>query len=369
MEIFSIIGFTLSGFLCILILTKKRLSLSDKVLCGWFIIMIIVFVLYYFRFAGIDQDFPHLKGLETSLILTIAPMIYFYVITLTDDHKLKWGNVIPHLAPFILINIYLIGNFYFLSAQEKINLFKLARDQSRFSLIDAFVKAQYLVYFFLSKRILQRRMKLNQTEDPNMTWLKIMVNGFGIVYVINLSLWIYWLTLPSNPNDLLGKLSIMNFSLLFVLIALVGVKQSNIFLDVGPAFKQRLPFYDKYKKSSLDTDLSIEYAQLITSAMQERKLYRHQNLNLNMLAKELEIQPHHLSQTLNQQEGKTFYEFINEYRIKEVKQKLLDPENDHLKIIAIAFETGFNSKSVFNQVFKKETGKTPSEYRKNHQQT
>ena len=70
---------------------------------------------------------------------------------------------------------------------------------------------------------------------------------------------------------------------------------------------------------------------------------------------------------LNDQVGKNFNEFVNDYRIKTFQEKVLDPTNKHLTILGIAYESGFNSKSVFNDFFKKSTGMTPKQWVKQHQ--
>ncbi|MEL6256529.1 MAG: helix-turn-helix domain-containing protein [Bacteroidota bacterium] len=72
----------------------------------------------------------------------------------------------------------------------------------------------------------------------------------------------------------------------------------------------------------------------------------------------------YLSQIINQKEGKNFFDFINGYRVEEVKRNLADPNFDHFSILGIGLEAGFKSKSTFNAVFKKMTGHTPTAYKK-----
>ena len=72
---------------------------------------------------------------------------------------------------------------------------------------------------------------------------------------------------------------------------------------------------------------------------------------------------HNLSQVINAKLGKNFYDFVNEYRVEEVKRRLRDPKYTNLKILAIGMDAGFNTKSTFNAFFKKHTGLTPSQYR------
>lgn len=77
----------------------------------------------------------------------------------------------------------------------------------------------------------------------------------------------------------------------------------------------------------------------------------------------MNISTHHLSQAINQNLNTNFYKFVNAYRVEEVKKKLKNPEFEKYSILGIAFESGFNSKSTFNKIFKEETGMTPSEFK------
>ena len=92
--------------------------------------------------------------------------------------------------------------------------------------------------------------------------------------------------------------------------------------------------------------------------------YRDSDLTLHDLAGRLGISAHNLSEVLNTQVGRSFHDFVNGYRVDEVKMKLEDPQTAYLKLIAIANDAGFNSKSAFNAVFKRHVGMTPSDYRR-----
>jgi AraC-like DNA-binding protein len=87
-------------------------------------------------------------------------------------------------------------------------------------------------------------------------------------------------------------------------------------------------------------------------------------LTIQELAEKINIPKHHLTYIINTGLHKNFFNFINEYRVEEFKHRALDPENDHLTLLAIAFDCGFNSKSSFHNIFKNITGQTPSEFKK-----
>lgn len=96
--------------------------------------------------------------------------------------------------------------------------------------------------------------------------------------------------------------------------------------------------------------------------MDAKKPYLNMYLNLSELAESLNTYPHYLTQILNTIFYQNFYDFINSYRTDEAKNELINPHNNNLTILAIAYNCGFNSKSSFNRIFKQKTGVTPSEY-------
>jgi AraC-like DNA-binding protein len=100
--------------------------------------------------------------------------------------------------------------------------------------------------------------------------------------------------------------------------------------------------------------------------LQEKRLYEDVELTLDDLAQRLQLSSGYLSQIINTKEKKSFFEFVNHYRVEAVKQKLIDSAYAHYDILSIALESGFKSKSTFNAVFKKMTKQTPSAYKKKH---
>ncbi|WP_196889301.1 helix-turn-helix domain-containing protein [Aureivirga sp. CE67] len=121
---------------------------------------------------------------------------------------------------------------------------------------------------------------------------------------------------------------------------------------------------NKYVTSTLNEENALLIKEKLMEYIELKKPYLDPEINLQKVASDLEISKHHLTEVLNIFLEKNFYTFINEYRIEEVKSRLLDPKYNNRTIISIGMDCGFNSKSVFNQSFKNHTKLTPSEFRK-----
>lgn len=118
-------------------------------------------------------------------------------------------------------------------------------------------------------------------------------------------------------------------------------------------------------KSGL-SDKTEEHFKRVIQLIEQEKLYRNPALSMDLLAEKSELSNGYLSQIINQKEGKNFYDFINTYRVAEVKAHLVNSKYDHYSILGIGLEAGFQSKSTFNAVFKRMTGMTPTQYKKVH---
>lgn len=108
------------------------------------------------------------------------------------------------------------------------------------------------------------------------------------------------------------------------------------------------------------------YFKKLETLMQLKKLYRNPYLSLSIVADILGISACYLSSMINSLLNKSFIDFVNEYRIADVKQNLNSEAFAHYTVISIGLEAGFNSKSAFYATFKKHTGLTPVQYKNNY---
>ena len=113
---------------------------------------------------------------------------------------------------------------------------------------------------------------------------------------------------------------------------------------------------------STDSYISSIWKDKVEHAITIEKMYRNPELTLTDLANHLGTNPSFLSKIINRSFSKNFNDYVNQYRVLEVKENLANPANAHLTIMSLAYDAGFNSKATFNRAFKKFTGDSPKSY-------
>jgi YesN/AraC family two-component response regulator len=121
----------------------------------------------------------------------------------------------------------------------------------------------------------------------------------------------------------------------------------------------------KYEKSSLTREKKDEILKKIKDLMEQEKYFTRNTLTLADISKKVNEPPHHVSQVINEKLKKSFFDVLSAYRVDEAKRLISGKETGNLTIEDIAERVGYNSKASFNKAFRKYTGQTPSEFRKN----
>ncbi len=118
---------------------------------------------------------------------------------------------------------------------------------------------------------------------------------------------------------------------------------------------------ERYANKKIPDNQAISLTDKLNTIIIEQSLYKNPDLKLHDLAKTINTSSHQLSQLLNDNLGKSFAVYINEYRINEAC--LLIVKDGGIKLEAIGYEVGFNSKSTFYAAFKKHKHMTPMLYK------
>lgn len=323
-------GFMLSLYFAINANKKKFSNYFLSFLLLVLSIRIIKSVFFYFN--------PQLSNIYIQIGLSacilIGPFLFLYLRSQANSEKTNWG---VHIVPY-LVGITVLGIVYPYVEHKAI--------WSRWIVKGIYI--QWLVYIAFSiKYILPVFYKLKKKEIFTKMDVWLLSIFFGVALI-----WLAY-SIAAYTSYIVGALS---FTFILYLIALLLVFRNS---QPSTFFQEK----EKYKNKELDA-ITIEGIKQKIVLIVENELFLNPNLTLDETAKELKISKHHLSQYLNEKLGKSFTNFINEYRIEKAKE-LLQSKNNYT-IEGLGYDSGFNSKSTFFTTFKRITGKTPSEYQKSH---
>lgn len=358
-------------FFAFLILQKQQ-ALHDNILIGWLIYLGLYTGTYGLFSNKLFIDFHLLSASFISLLLLHGPFLYLYISALIDQKFQFNRKKIVHFIPFILFNLFLISASFFPEISERITLDHINNEKGGLLLFNFFLVLTVLsgpFYFALS--ILHfKKLDINifhnfsSYEDVNLDWLRKLIYTFGGIWTA--------LMIFATVHHVFGLFSwifcthglFLSLSVFILLIGYYGLKQNEIFIQFPDRKAQYITEQkEKYVSTYLKESEIKNYVRRIKNYMISEKPYLLANLSLPELANRLDMSSHHLSRIINEEFGVNFFDFVNQYRIKEVKSRIGHPEYENLSLFGIALDSGFNSKSAFNRVFKKVTGITPSEYR------
>jgi len=347
------IGFCQSLFAAILMFTKKESSLPDKILSGWLTLLAIEFMA-----CGLDYEIFG-KPLLSSSFLLFNPSLYLYVSSLTrPKFKLQWLQLL-HLLPFILFEIFI----YLFKEPFSLDTFFLHDKYFIFRIIFASATIlSWCVYNPLSLVLVHKHRMYLQNEWSNIErneslgWVLVLAIFYVVYCVCAVIITVF--AYLNNWNPLTPH--IYNYSTMLVLIYIMsfyGLRQQVV-------SKQLLidePL-TPYKNSTLSAEKKQKIQQKILVYFEKEKAYLNPELSMNVLSEYLNIPKYQITEVLNTEIGKNFFQFVNYYRVEAVKKMLADPKNK-FSIEAIGYDCGFFSKSSFYTVFKSITGETPVSYR------
>jgi len=309
---------------------------------------------------------PHLFYIDFPFHYLYIPLLYLYIVSITkrDFHFKK--VYLLHFTPFILFCILIIFKFHFSSADALREILNAGPIFSSFvwRIFHFLEYVQFFSYIIPSLIIIKKyRIEIKNVystiEHINLSWLNFVLFGFIGWKSLRILDYVLWITIGNYSVIFLYIAAEVVFLIFISLMVLKGLKQPEIFLGYNE--NQSKP---KYEKTPLSDAIKEDYKNKLLQYIETKKPYLDPSLRLNELAEKVSIPPRYLSQVINACLKQNFFDFINSYRIKESKRLLSERVSDNKTILEILYETGFNSKSVFNTAFKKHTGMTPTQFRK-----
>lgn len=369
--IFLIAAFNAS-FFSVLLFQKKNRALYDTILILWLIYLAFFIGTYAFFSHDLFTNFHLLSSSLISLFLLQGGFLYIYVSALVNHQSIFDKKYLIHLLPFLLFNLYLFICSFFPEVSKTISLKTVHLDHSPPLLFILFLIITALsgpFYFVLSIKVLKKHdinifNNFSFSELINLEWLRKLIYIFGVVWTA-----LIIITVIHHVFNLFSMVFctdglFLSLSVFVILIGYFGLKQREVFTLVSSKEPFLLPENKmKYAHSLLTDEKAEEYVEKLNRYMESSKPFLNANLTLPQLAAEIDISSHYLSQIINDKFNVNFFDFVNKYRVEEVKTKLKDPRFENFSLLGIALDCGFNSKSAFNRIFKKFTNQTPSQFK------
>lgn len=385
----SIIGLSLTLFTAFNIAAKSYIHKTDILLCGWLVVLNIP--LLHTLLSHLDVHSAVFNMLTNPMLnLLHGPILYFYVRTLISEKSTSSKSDLLHLLPFAIIyplfmlmahpkpmvplpnsadtEVGPVGEHEITSLFEPIFV--------HFGLINGLLFVAYSVLTICL--LIKHQRKITELFSQNdsrisLNWVYALPATFVIMVLINV---INEEILSSSSQVSAHTLHMLSFLIISTVLCFFGVKQKPVFYFRGLSATredtaQKATSVDLPQASSNKEDnnpLSEEAIHNIINKMntymQTEKPYLEPDFTVYALADKLKIPRRLLSLVLNNGLSKNFYQYVNEFRINEVKTLLETQTDPQVTILDLAFQAGFKSKSSFNSLFKQHCDVTPTQYRK-----
>jgi AraC-like DNA-binding protein len=383
------------GLLVFALLWARRQNRTANRLLGLAILAIAVSSVYvlYLR-TGFFERHPRWLFAIDTLPALYGPLFYLYTRALSGQPVARPA---PHFIPFALYTLVELPRL-FMGPDAKLETFLAERNsggsdlQLAASLAFDLLGLCYFVAALLHVQRYRRSLagRFSNFDRISLRWL------FGLLWVL-LVLWVGSMAGYVSEHSLLVYVH-ASLGIVMYAIAYLNVAQPQIFagpLEDRPSLvppPAALGLNDavaaewsqppppptaagsdsqppaaepglKYLKARLKPEQARLIAERIEQLFAAERPYLDPELALTGLAERLDVPPHHVSQVLNEHFTKSFYDFVNGYRVEELKRRLRDPEHAQDKILSLGLDCGFSTKSTLNANFRKHAGMTPRAYR------
>lgn len=316
--------------------------------------------------TGLALKYPSLAYVGTLLALLQAGTLLLYARSLMyRDFKLRKEHAIHTLLFWVVSAIFLV-EYYLQPTEVKLRIL-MQRDHPGVltsPLLAVAIHLVFLGYLYATIRTINRfgvdvRQIFSDIENKQLAWLRTLLIGYSVVWTVSmfycLSAHVFKGSASTQWVVAIGALT----GFLFInYLLLNALRQPVIFSGLSAEEADLLAAGQQ--PGAAPSDLAL--IDRLGRHMEETRPHLNANLTVEQLARQLAVAPRELSRAINQGFNQNFFEFVSAYRIEEAKRRLDDAGNS-ASILNVMYDSGFNSKSVFNTAFKKATGLTPSQYR------
>jgi AraC-like DNA-binding protein len=389
LHVIVLLGAVQGLFLTAALFTKRRNRTANRLLAALMLAFSVFLAHAIYLAAGLVPRAPHFFGVAYPLPFLFGPLVFLYAVAAADRTRRFTARDALHLLPFVATVVAGLS-IYVMSGPEKLALLDhlqaggtpplVIRVADPLKLISGVIYAT-LTILFLQRHREHVKASYSSTERVNLRWLLWLGGGAAAIWVMAVAFDVMGslgVVTVTRSDDLVA----LGMAAMVYLIGYKGLRQPEIFRYETAEFPvQRKAdnrtadsntadsrtansnMAGRYERSGLSDRDARKLQSALLDEMDRHQPWKNSELTLADLAERLGTTPHNLSEVLNSEIGQTFYDFVNGYRVREVQRRLAAGEGKALKLLSLALDAGFASKSTFNQVFKKHTSQTPSDYR------
>ncbi len=369
-EIAAFIGIFLVLVLALFLVTVKTKHKLSNCLLAFFLFTTAADGLKFLM-----RDFPinyiNLEAFRWSFNFIFQASFYFYVCSVCFTKFHLKAKHLWHAVPFIAFNLYMAYGIYFQDRAGKISFINGLRESPIMIFFHILFEVLFQAYFIASFLVIRKAktVYIENYTNPNISIFNTLYKISILYYVVHFLVLTRWVVTFILGNVELREWIVMLDSVSFFICTcwylLVALNNPDFFRGVNSDLKPIKEVVSEEKPSPEINEEKIAAIESLKDFMLKNEPYLDSSLTIQNLAEQVKMPVKDLSALINLYMDKHFFDFINEYRIEKAKEILRDPSKKDLTILEVLYEVGFNSKSSFSTSFKKYTGTTPTDFRKN----
>ena len=337
---------------CIIFLTlnlhKHNKTFADKILLLWLSIFgshLLLLLLLEFNFHSLL-----VIVLARSIVLLHGPILFAYTLKVFMDNRNSYLSL--HITPFVLISIAGLVLF------EKNPV--IWQDVLLLLKVISILSYPLLTMHWLKKMDTQLKNENSNNIVLEINWIRVLALLLLFSYVASI---LFVMSNQAFHWELDNNLDIIIYVIMITVMGYYGLKLGIVFKS-GSKDAETNPSKKSYKHSPLDKHKILKIEQDIETYFLTKGGFLHPNFSISQLSNEVQIPKHHLSQVINEKMETSFYDIVNTNRVKYVKDQLMARGSSKFTLEALGYEAGFNTKAAFYSHFKKATGQTPGQFKK-----
>jgi AraC-like DNA-binding protein len=379
-ELAAVVGAAQGVLLAIVLYAHRTKRTANRLLAALMATVSLYLLGEVYYSTGLVRAYPIVFGFSHPLPWLFGPIVYLYTVAASNAAWRFRARDALHFAPAVLVVIATLP-IYLLNGAEKIALFdgiQAGHVPGMLAILSPFKYVSGIAYSLVTIRFLQQHRRqvensYSNTARVNLRWLLWLSGAAAAIWLLAVTVNASSLV-PQTVARNSGSAVSLAIAVLVYAIGYMGFRQPEIHRYDEPASAAlngnsptltiTEPARQPRERSGLSDAEAAALKGKLVALMTSEHPYRDPELTLPDLATRLSTTPHKLSEVLNGEVGQSFYEFVNSHRVDDVRRRIAEGKSNHLKMLALAMDAGFSSKSTFNEVFKKHTGQTPSMYRK-----